>query len=57
MEKEVSAQPPELPPPRVFDKSFKMLSVDACVEPAKKSDESFADFTQFPDDNVGSILL
>lgn len=52
-DQEASAQPPELPPPRISDKSFKMASVDAYVEPAKRSDESFADFTQFPDTNVG----
>jgi hypothetical protein len=48
----MSSQPPELPPPRISDKSFKMPSVDAYVEPSNKSkrnEESFADFTQFPD--------
>ncbi|XP_070492333.1 ralBP1-associated Eps domain-containing protein 1 isoform X2 [Chironomus tepperi] len=45
----VSSQPPELPPPRISDKSFKMPSVDTYVEPpVKRSEESFADFTQFP---------
>lgn len=53
-DKEVaSAQPPELPPPRISDKSFKMASVDAgFVDSTKRSDESFADFTQFPETNV-----
>jgi hypothetical protein len=51
-EKDASAQPPVLPPPRISDKSFKMASVDAYVEPPKRSDESFADFTQFPETNV-----
>lgn len=43
-------KPPELPPPRISDKSFKMPSVDAYVveSSAKRSEESFADFTQFP---------
>lgn len=45
--------PPELPPPRISDKSFKMPSVDTYVEPSsKKSEESFADFTQFPNSKV-----
>lgn len=50
-------EPPELPPPRISDKSFKMSSVDAYVEPPKRSDESFADFTQFPDSNVSCKRL
>ncbi|KAG5674508.1 hypothetical protein PVAND_004470 [Polypedilum vanderplanki] len=51
----MSSQPPELPPPRISDKSFKMPSVDTYVESSttniksKKNEESFADFTQFPD--------
>ena len=49
----MSSQPPELPPPRISDKSFKMPSVDTYVEPpVKRNEESFADFTQFP--NAGS---
>lgn len=32
-----------------------MTSVDAYVEPQKRSDESFADFTQFPDANVSLV--
>lgn len=55
-EKEVSARPPDLPPPRISDKSFKMASVDAYVEAPKRSDESFADFTQFPETNVRFIF-
>jgi hypothetical protein len=50
---QVSRQPPELPPPRISDKNFKMPSVDTYVDSAsKRTDESFADFTQFPDGNV-----
>lgn len=47
-----SSQPPELPPPRISDKNFKMPSVDTYVVTNKK-DESFADFNkQFPDSKV-----
>jgi hypothetical protein len=57
-EKKESAKPPELPPPRISDKSFKMASVDAYVEPPKRSsDESFADFTQFPETNVSIVEM
>lgn len=42
-----SRQPPELPPPRL-DKTIKMASVDTgYIAPTKE--ESFADFTHFPD--------
>lgn len=59
-DKEVmTSQPPELPPPRISDKSFKMPSVDTYVEPSnaksrKNDSESFADFTQFPDSSSKS---
>ncbi|CRL00944.1 CLUMA_CG014223, isoform A [Clunio marinus] len=48
--KEKSAQPPEIPPPRISDKNFKMSSVDAYLEASRRTDESFADFTQFPEE-------
>jgi hypothetical protein len=59
----MSSQPPELPPPRISDKSFKMPSVDTYVEPSsaavrsKKNEESFADFTQFPDSSSKVCIL
>lgn len=42
-----STQPPELPPPRL-EKTIKMASVDTGYAAAPK-EESFADFTHFPD--------
>lgn len=61
-----SQPPPELPPPRISDKNFKMPSVDVYIEPTsslsaaaikKRNEESFADFTQFPDSVSGSKVL
>lgn len=45
-----SSQPPELPPPRL-EKTLKMASVDTGYIEAPR-EESFADFTRFPDENV-----
>lgn len=54
---ENSSQPPELPPPRISEKSFKMPSVDNYYDSKhRKNDESFADFNkQFPDAKVIKI--
>lgn len=52
-----SSQPPELPPPRISEKSFKMPSVDVVIDVKRKNDESFADFNaQFPDSKVIDYL-
>lgn len=45
-----SSQPPELPPPRL-EKTLKMASVDTGYIDGPR-EESFADFTQFPEQNV-----
>ena len=50
---ETASQPPELPPPRISEKNFKMPSVDTYIVVDSKHDESFADFNkQFPDSKV-----
>jgi hypothetical protein len=56
----ISSQPPELPPPRISEKSFKMPSVDVVIDTKqqRKNDESFADFNaQFPDSKVSFAIL
>ncbi|CAO1313459.1 unnamed protein product [Diamesa serratosioi] len=55
-EREQVGPPPEMPPPRISDKKFKMPSCDTVDPPSRRDvineiETSFADFTQFPDSN------